>query len=81
MTTEEVQQPETEWVYEEPTTTPEYIASACNGITSISDMDTALMSNADRQRVQRIKRKSLAILDYCIGLLYDELFDEETEKE
>jgi hypothetical protein len=44
-------------------------------------MDTALMSNADRQRVQRIKRKSLAILDYCIGLLYDELFDEETEKE
>lgn len=81
MTTEEVQQPETEWIYEEPTTTPEYIASACNGITSISDMDTALMSNADRQRVQRIKRKSLAILDYCIGLLYDELFDEETEKE
>ena len=81
MTTEEVQQPETEWIYEEPTTTPEFIASACNGITSISDMDTALMSNADRQRVQRIKRKSLAILDYCIGLLYDELFDEETEKE
>jgi hypothetical protein len=81
MATEEVQQPETEWIYEEPTTTPEFIASACNGITSISDMDTALMSNADRQRVQRIKRKSLAILDYCIGLLYDELFDEETEKE
>ena len=38
---------EPEWIYEEPTTTPEFIASACNGITSISDIYTALMSKED----------------------------------
>ena len=83
MSNEQQATPETEpeWLYEEPTTTPEFIASACNGITSISDIDTALMSKEDAKRVHRIRRKSLAILDYCIGLFYDELFDEETEKE
>jgi len=72
---------EQEWVYEEPTSTPEYIASATNAISAVENFDTAIMTNADRKRVERIRRRSLKIIDYNIGVLYDELFDEKNEEE
>ena len=72
---------EEELVYEEATTTTEYIGASYNALQSISDMDTALMSKEDAKRVHRIKRRSLRIIDHCLGILYDELFDEETDKE
>ena len=72
---------EQEWVYEEPTSTPEYIASATNALSAVENFDTAIMTNADRKRVERIKRRSLRIIDYNIGILYDELFDEKNEEE
>jgi len=66
-------------VYEDATTTPEYIACAFNAINAVSDFDTAIMTESDKQRIKRIKRKSIRIIDYCLGILYDELFDDETE--
>lgn len=72
---------EQEWVYEEPTSTPEYIASATNALSAVENFDTAIMTNADRKRVERIRRRSLRIIDYNIGVLYDELFDEKNEEE
>lgn len=70
-----------EVIYEDVTTTPEYIALAFNALSSVTDLDTAIMTESDRQRVKRIRRKSIRIIDYCIGLLYDELFDDENETE
>ena len=85
MTTTEEQPPiegePQEWVYEEPTTTPEFIASATNALSAVENFDTAIMTNADRRRVERIRRRSLRIIDYNIGILYDELFDEKNEEE
>lgn len=70
---------EEEILYEEATTTSEYIGASYNALQSVTDMDTALMSKEDAKRVHRIRRRSLRIIDHCIGILYDELFDEDTE--
>ncbi len=70
---------EEEILYEEATTTFEYIRASYNALQSVTDMDTALMSKEDAKRVHRIRRRSLRIIDHCIGILYDELFDEDTE--
>ena len=63
-----------------PTSTPEYIGASFNAIQSVSDMDTALMSNSDKERVRRIRRKALKIIDHCICELYDEIFDKDEDE-
>ena len=55
----------------------EAIASAYSAISAVADMDTAIMSKLDEKRIQRIKRKSLRIIDSCISEIYNELFFEE----
>lgn len=62
-----------------PTSTPEYIGASYNAIQAVSDMDLALMSNEDKRRIKRIRRKALKIIDYCICELHDEIFDTEEE--
>lgn len=62
------------------TTASEYIASSCNAINTINEMDTALMSKSDEARIKRIKRKSLRIIDLCIAEMYDELFESDDEE-
>ena len=66
-------------IYEDATTTPEYIACAFNAINAVSELDTEIMNESDKQRIKRIRRKSIRIIDYCLGVLYDELFDDENE--
>lgn len=61
------------------TTTSEYIASACNALSTVDEMDTALMSKSDERRVRRIRRQSLRILSECINELYEEIFDDNTD--
>jgi hypothetical protein len=60
-----------------PTTSVEYVNAAVNAYECAESSNP--MSATDTQRVKRIKRKSLAILDYAIGELYDELFDKDEE--
>ena len=63
-----------------PTSTPEYIGASFNAIQAVADMDMALMSNSDKERVRRIRRKALKIIDYCICELYDEIFDKDNDE-
>lgn len=67
---------EEEFEYEY-TSRVEAIHSANAAIASVENMDTALMTKLDEKRVQRIRRKSLRIIDKCIGEIYDEIFFEE----
>jgi hypothetical protein len=62
------------------TTASEYIAASFYALEAVDGMDTAIMSKEDERRINRIKRKSLRIIDQCISDLYDEIFDEEEEK-
>ena len=53
----------------------EAIHCATSAISAASEM--TIMTKLDEKRIQRIKRKSLRIIDKCIGEIYDELFYEE----
>jgi hypothetical protein len=71
--------PEEEFEYEFTTRT-EAIHCATAAISAASEM--TIMTKLDERRIQRIKRKSLRIIDKCIGEIYDELFfEEETNNE
>ena len=61
------------------TTTAEYIASACNALAAVDELDTAMMNRSDERRVKRIRRQSLRIISECINELYEELFEDNTD--
>ena len=67
--------PEEEEFEYEFTSRTEAIHCATNAISAASEM--TIMTKLDERRMQRIKRKSLRIIDKCIGEIYDELFFEE----
>lgn len=74
---EESHEEELEYEY---TTRTEAIHCATAAISAASEM--TIMTKLDERRIQRIKRKSLRIIDKCIGEIYDELFfEEETNNE
>jgi len=62
------------------TTCAEYISSAYFSLSAVEDIDTAILSKQDEMRIKRIKRKAIKIIDSCIGDLYNELFDDESEE-
>lgn len=68
-----------EFEYIEASSNEEIIAACCNALGSTSDIDTALMSTADKNRVARIRRKSLRMMAECIDEMYSLMFDEEEE--
>jgi len=57
------------------TSTVDYINGACMAYSTMGEIDTAIMSKADEQRVKRIRRKCLKIIDVCISEYYEELFE------
>lgn len=69
--------PEEEEGVVEFTTISEYITCSCNAINTMVEIDTALMSKEDEERIKTIIRRSILIIDSCIYDLYFELFDEE----
>jgi len=74
---------ETEQVEEtfevEFTTNAEYITSAVNSYMCVDGIDLMMLTKEEVKRVNRIRRKSLRIIDACIGDLYDELFEKEDD--
>jgi hypothetical protein len=62
------------------TTCAEYISSAYFSLAAIDDIDTAILNKQDEMRIKRIKRKAIRIIDSCLGDLYDELFEDESEE-
>jgi len=65
-------------MYFETTSDLEYIQAAYFALSSVEDIDTAIMSKSDEARVRRIKRKSLVIIDECLKTLYDEIIEDDS---
>jgi hypothetical protein len=63
----------------EITSNMEYMTSAASALNAISEIDEMILTNAGRNRVRNIRRKSLRIIDRIINDMYDELFDETTD--
>jgi hypothetical protein len=65
-------------IYFETTSDLEYIQAAYFALSSVEDIDTAIMSKSDEARVRRIRRKSLVIIDECLKTLYDEIIEDDS---
>lgn len=76
-TTLDDSQSEEEMIYEEGYTSLEIINGIYFALSSVIDMDTTLMTKIDEQRVNRVKKKSLKMLDWAIADMYDSIFDDE----
>lgn len=59
------------------TTREEYILCAVNCLNAVAETNT--MTKADAERVKRVTRKCLKIIDHLCTEMYDELFDEDEE--
>jgi hypothetical protein len=57
----------------------EYIQAAYFALSSVDDMDVAIMNKSDEQRIKRIRRKSIRIIDECLNEMYSELFEDDEE--
>jgi len=52
------------------------IISMCNqALSSVEGFDTGMISKEDAFKIKEIKRKSLALIDLYIGMIYDENFE------
>jgi hypothetical protein len=52
------------------------IISMCNSaLNSVEGFDTGMISKEDAFKIKEIRRKSLALIDLHIGMIYDENFD------
>lgn len=60
-------------------TSHEYIASAVQALTIVDEIDTAIMTKTDENRIRKIKRQSLKILSYYINEIYEETFDDNAD--
>jgi len=80
-TTLDDSQSEEEMIYEEGYTSLEIINGTYFALASVVEMDTTLMSKADEQRINRIKKKSIKMLDWAIADMYDSIFDDEGNDE
>lgn len=57
----------------------EYIQAAYFALSAVEDVDVEILpSEAQKQRIRKIKFKSIRIIEACISELYTDLFDEET---
>ena len=65
----------------ESTSRSEYVMCAANALQAIDGIDEMIQTNAGRDRIKRIRFKSLKIIDNIINELYDELFDEATDSD
>jgi hypothetical protein len=52
------------------------IISMCNSaLNSVEGYDTGMISKEDAFKIKEIRRKSLALIDLHIGMIYDENFE------
>ena len=76
---DEIKEIEQEEGYIEYTTREEYIGCAYNAIMAVSDMDVGLLNKVEQNRIKRIRRMCLRILDDCVKEMHDELFETEED--
>ena len=65
--------------YFEYTTREEYIGCAFNAMMAVSDIDVGLLNKIEQNRVRRIRRMCLRILDDCVKEMHDEIFETEED--
>lgn len=58
-----------------PSSDYEYLMSAVNAFECVDGIDA--MTSDNKKLITRIKNKSLRIIDFIIGNMYDELFEDE----
>jgi hypothetical protein len=63
------------------TTRQELIACSYYAIASVSDLDTGMMTKADANRIKRIIRRSVKLIDTCINELYDTEFEDDDDED
>ncbi len=63
----------------ETTTHQELISCSFYAISSVVDLDTAMMGKLEQAMVKRIIKRSLRLIDTCIKDLYDVEFGEDGE--
>jgi hypothetical protein len=63
----------------ETTTQSELISCSFYAISSVVDLDTAMMGKLEQAMVKRIIKRSLRLIDTCIKDLYDVEFGEDGE--
>ncbi len=61
------------------TTREEYIGCAYSALVAVSDLDAGLMNKVEQNRIRRIRRMCLRILDDCVKEMHDELFENEED--
>lgn len=77
---EEKEEEEIEFEFE-PFNFTEYIQAAYFALSSIEDIDEEILpSQAYRNRIKRIRFRSVKMIDYCLNEMYADLFGEEDEK-
>lgn len=79
MTEENVVGQDNNEIETEFTTREEYIGCAFNAIMAVSDMDIGLLNKVEQNRIRRIRRMCLRILDDCVKEMHDELFENEED--
>ena len=60
----------------ESTSRSEYVICAANALQAIDGIDEMVQTEAGRNRIKRIRFKSVKIIDNIINELYDELFED-----
>lgn len=55
----------------------DYINASVMSLGAVGELDPMIMSKMDEQRIKRIRRKALRIIDECLSEMYDELFDDD----
>ena len=75
----ENEDPIEEEAYFETTSQSELIACAFYAISSVVDLDTAMMSKSEQAMVKRIIKRSLRLIDSCIKDLYEVEFEYDEE--
>lgn len=60
----------------ESTSRGEYVMCAANALQAIDGIDEMVQTEAGRNRIKRIRFKSVKIIDNIINELYDELFED-----
>lgn len=61
------------------TTSSEYLHGACYALTTMSEIDTALLTKQDEIRVKRIRRICLKVIDKIVCEYNVELFENPEE--
>jgi len=72
---------EEEFIEVEFTTRTEAIQSAYASISACEEFDLGMLPVSQQKIIKRIRRKSIRIIDECIGEIYDEIFDDGNNNE